>query len=95
MRSPAVRYGIAMGVALLADTIGLPFGELGVVVFDVGVALVLALCIGWKWELAVALILEAIPGVGVFSFWSLVVPILWWRQRKVAATDNKTAGPPL
>ncbi len=36
-------------------------------------ALLLFLVLGWRWPLLPGLILEAIPGVGVFPFWILVV----------------------
>jgi len=36
-------------------------------------ALLLFLVLGWRWPLLPGLILEAIPGVGVFPFWVLVV----------------------
>jgi ABC-type proline/glycine betaine transport system permease subunit len=77
-----LRFILAMGVAFLADTIGLPFGELGVFVFDVCVGLLLALCLrGFRPEILIACLIEAIPGVGLFPSWSLAVPALWARLR--------------
>lgn len=77
-----LRFALAMGVAVLADTIGLPFGEVGVVVFDVAVGLVLALCLrGFRPEIIIACLIEAIPGFGLFPSWSLAVPALWARMK--------------
>jgi len=40
---------------------------------DAVTVLLLFLVLGWRWPLLPGLILEAIPGVGVFPFWLLVV----------------------
>lgn len=77
-----IRFAVAMAVAVLADTVGLPFGEFGVVVFDVLVGVLLALCLGgFRPELIIAFLLEAIPGVGIIPSWSVAVPALWARTR--------------
>lgn len=76
------RFALAMGVAVLADTVGLPFGEVGVFVFDLFIGLMLALCLrGFKPEIVIACLLEAIPGIGLFPSWTLAVPALWARMR--------------
>lgn len=76
------RFVLAMGIALLADTVGYPASELGIVVFDVAVGLLLALCLrGFRPEIIVACLIEAIPGVGLFPSWSLAVPALWARLK--------------
>ena len=83
-----LRFAIAMAVAVLADTVGIPFGELGVVVFDIFVGLVLALCLrGFRPEIIFACLIEAIPGVGLFPSWSLAVPAIWARMKMGRSAD--------
>ena len=83
-----------MGVATLADTIGIPGGEFVAIGFDLLIAVVLSLCLGGiRPEIVVAFLLEAIPGVGLFPSWALAVPALWARLRYGAA--RAAAGPPL
>jgi hypothetical protein len=88
-----IRFAVAMAVAVIADTVGLPFGEFGVVVFDILVGLVLALCLGGlRPELIIAFLLEAIPGVGIVPSWSVAVPALWERMRIGRASATGTPG---
>ncbi len=77
-----VRLSLALGVAAIADTIGIPFGEIGVVVFDVCVGLVLFAILGFRVELLFATVLEAIPMVGMFPSWVLAVAAIWARRPK-------------
>lgn len=91
-----VRFAIAMALAVIADTVGLPFGEFGVVVFDVVIGILLALCLGGlRPELIIAFLLEAIPGVGIIPSWSVAVPALWARMRfgKGAAKAGASSEP--
>jgi hypothetical protein len=69
----ALRIGLAMLVAVGADTVLAPIGEIIAIVADIAVAVVLALILGWSWPLAAALVLECIPGVGMFPSWVLAV----------------------
>ena len=69
----ALRIALAMLVAVGADTVLAPVGELIVIFADLAVAVVLALILGWSWPLAAALVLECIPGVGLFPSWVLAV----------------------
>ena len=69
----ALRIGLAMLVAVGADTVLAPVGEIIAIVADIAVAVVLALILGWSWPLAAALVLECIPGVGMFPSWVLAV----------------------
>ncbi|MEY4821259.1 MAG: hypothetical protein RLY72_911 [Planctomycetota bacterium] len=69
----ALRIGLAMLVAVGADTVLAPVGEMIAIVADIAVAVVLALILGWSWPLAAALVLECIPGVGMFPSWVLAV----------------------
>ena len=69
----ALRIALAMLVAVGADTVLAPVGELIVIFADIAVAVVLALILGWSWPLAAALVLECIPGVGMFPSWVLAV----------------------
>lgn len=74
------RFILAMCVALAADLLFWWLGEALPVVTDFVVAFLLALCLGgFSAELLGALVAEATPGVGLFPFWSVAVPILWAR----------------
>ena len=81
----ALRIALAMLVAVGADTVLAPVGELIVIFADLAVAVVLALILGWSWPLAAALVLECIPGVGMFPSWVLAVTgiALVGRSRKL------------
>ena len=81
----ALRIALAMLVAVGADTVLAPVGELIVIFADLAVAVVLALILGWSWPLAAALVLECIPGVGLFPSWVLAVTgiALVGRSRKL------------
>ena len=82
------RFVAAFAVAVLADTLGAPLGELLAVVFDLAVGVVLALLLGFRIELLIACVLEAIPGVGLFPFWSLAVPALLLRHPSTSVSDE-------
>ncbi|MEY3142063.1 MAG: hypothetical protein RLY21_556 [Planctomycetota bacterium] len=93
-----IRFALAMAVAVLADTVGLPFGEFGVVVFDVVIGLLLALCLrGFRPEIIIACLVEAIPGIGLFPSWSLAVPAIWARmklgQQKATVAASESSRP--
>lgn len=76
------RFLLAMVVALAADSLGSVFGEGLAVVFDLLVGFALALCLrGFRPEIIIACLLEAIPGIGLFPSWSLAVPALWARLK--------------
>jgi len=69
------RLALAFAIAGVSDIIG-AFATLAppvVWVVDLGTALLLFVVLGWQWLLLPGLALEAIPGVGVLPFWSLVV----------------------
>jgi hypothetical protein len=90
-----LRFVLAMGVAFLADTIGLPFGEFGIFVFDVFVGLLLALCLrGFRPEIIIACLIEAIPGIGMFPSWSLAVPAIWARMKLLRGAGDRPANEP-
>lgn len=70
-----MRFGLALGIAAIADALG-AFGTVVpplVWVVDVLTAFLLFMVLGWRWLLLPGLILEAIPGVAVMPFWLLVV----------------------
>jgi hypothetical protein len=74
-RPSRARLAIALGVAGVSDilsfwaTIAPPVQW----ALDVGTAFVLFLILGRRWALLPGLIAEAIPGMGVFPVWILVV----------------------
>jgi len=68
-----LRIALAMLVAVGADTALAPVGEVIAIFADLAVALVLTLILGWSWPLAAALVVECIPGVGLFPSWVLAV----------------------
>jgi len=69
------RLALAFVIAGLSDTIG-AFASLAPPIawaLDVVTAALLFIVLGWQWLLLPGLVLEAIPGVGVFPFWLLVL----------------------
>jgi hypothetical protein len=67
----ALAFAIA-GVSDLLSAFVIPAPPLAWVV-DLVTATLLFVVLGWQWLLLPGLILEAIPGVSVLPFWSLVV----------------------
>jgi rfaE bifunctional protein nucleotidyltransferase chain/domain len=72
------RWPIAMLVAAGSDAVSfgttlLPPLQIGL---DLATALLLWLVLGWSWPLLVALVVEAIPGLGVFPTWVVAVGAL-------------------
>jgi hypothetical protein len=74
-RPSRVRFALALGVAAVSDflsfwiSFALPVQWL----LDLGTAGLLFLILGRRWALLPGLVAEAIPGVGVFPVWVLVV----------------------
>ena len=87
-----LRYALALCVALFADTIGAPFGEGFAVAFDLCIGLAIAFLLGFRIELLFALLLEAIPGLGLFPSWLVAVPMIWVRSG--GASTGFGASPP-
>ena len=74
-RHSRVRLGLAFGVAAVSDilsfwTVIAPPVQWAL---DVSTAFILFLILGRRWALLPGLIAEAIPGMGVFPVWILVV----------------------
>jgi hypothetical protein len=75
------RKKLALAVAALADAAQLGFlpifgeGALSIPddVLDAAVALVLLLTLGFRWRLAMALLVELVPGATLFPTWTAVV----------------------
>jgi hypothetical protein len=75
LRYPRAKIAIAFGAAAVSDVLSiwvtfLPPVQLTV---DVATALVLFWILGRRWALLPGFIAEAIPGMGVFPVWVLVV----------------------
>ena len=78
------RKKIALAIAALADAVQLGLfpvfspGGLSIPddVLDLGVAVALAILIGWSWRLLLALAVELVPGVALFPSWTLFVATL-------------------
>jgi len=69
------RIALALAIAGISDVIS-AFANLAPPIewpVDLATALLLFMALGWHWILLPALILEAIPGVGAFPFWVLVI----------------------
>lgn len=65
---------LAFVIAAIADTILAPMQAPGLTLFvDLLTAGLLFVVLGWRVILLPALIAEAIPGIGIFPFWVLVV----------------------
>jgi predicted membrane metal-binding protein len=74
-RPSRARLGVAFGVAAVSDLFAIftTIAPPAQVALDVGTASVLFLILGRRWALLPGLIAEAIPGMGVFPVWVLVV----------------------
>lgn len=84
---------LALLIAVAADAPPLALiGESFPLIFDVGIASLLWLVLGRSRLLAMALLIECIPGVGLAPTWSLYV--LWEIiASKTARGSQKTASP--
>jgi hypothetical protein len=74
-RLSRARFAIAFGVAAISDFVSM-WTELVPPIqwaVDLGTAALLFLILGRRWALLPGLIVEAIPGMGVFPVWVLVV----------------------
>jgi hypothetical protein len=59
---------------------------------DLVTAALLFIVLGWRWLLLPGLIMEAIPGLGVFPFWLVVVAaILIWGTARPRLRGDSTA----
>jgi hypothetical protein len=74
-RASRARFAIAFGVATISDFLSMwtEFAPPIQWVIDLGTAGLLFLILGRRWALLPGLIVEAIPGMGVFPVWVLVV----------------------
>jgi hypothetical protein len=74
-RPSRVRFAAAFGVAAVSDflSIWVDFALPVQWLLDLGTAGLLFLILGRRWALLPGLVAEAIPGVGVFPVWILVV----------------------
>lgn len=72
-----LRFSVAMLVACAADALSFlevfPPGYVAVVAIDLVVAMVLWALLGRGLVLLAALVFEAVPGLGLFPFWTLAV----------------------
>jgi hypothetical protein len=74
-RNSRAQMALAFGIAAVSDvfSIWLTFAPPFQWALDVATAFALFLILGRRWALLPGLIAEAIPGVGVFPVWVLVV----------------------
>jgi hypothetical protein len=74
-RHSRAKMAIAFGIAAVSDvlSIWLTFAPPIQWTLDIATALALFLILGRRWALLPGLIAEAIPGMGVFPVWVLVV----------------------
>ena len=74
-RPSRTKLGIAFGVAAVSDLFAIftTIAPPAQVALDVGTGAALFLILGRRWALLPGLIAEAIPGMGVFPVWILVV----------------------
>lgn len=74
-RLSRIRFALAFGVAALSDFISIwtEFAPPVQWLVDLGTAGLLFLILGRRWALLPGLVVEAIPGMGVFPVWILVV----------------------
>ena len=74
-RASRARFAFAFGVAAVSDFLSMwtEFAPPLQWAIDLGTAGLLFLILGRRWALLPGLIVEAIPGMGVFPVWVLVV----------------------
>ena len=74
-RHTRAQMAIAFGVGAVSDvlSIWLTFAPPFQWALDLGTAFILFLIFGRRWVLLPGLVMEAIPGMGVFPWWVLVV----------------------
>jgi hypothetical protein len=74
-RPSRARFAMAFGVAVVSDflSIWISFALPAQWLLDLGTAGLLFLILGRRWGLLPGLVAEAIPGMGVFPVWVLVV----------------------
>jgi hypothetical protein len=74
-RLSRLRFALAFGVAALSDFLSIwtEFAPPIQWLVDLGTAGLLFLILGRRWALLPGLVVEAIPGMGVFPIWILVV----------------------
>jgi len=74
-RHSRVQMAVAFGVAAVSDVLSIwtTFAPPLQWALDVGTALALFVILGRRWALLPGLVAEAIPGMGVFPVWVLVV----------------------
>jgi hypothetical protein len=78
-RGSRIRFAMAFGIAALSDIASMltEFAPPLQWVVDLATAGLLFLVLGRRWALLPGLLLEAIPGMGVFPVWLLVVMSLF------------------
>ena len=74
-RFSRARFAMAFGVAAISDFLSIwtEFAPPVQWLVDLGTAGLLFLILGRRWALLPGLVVEAIPGMGVFPVWVLVV----------------------
>ena len=74
-RHTRAKMAIALGVAAVSDvlSIWITFAPPFQWALDLATAFILFLIFGRRWALLPGLVVEAIPGMGVFPWWVLVV----------------------
>jgi hypothetical protein len=77
-RPGRLRLGLALAVALVSDALAVWVELLPPVqiALDVGTALLLFSILGFRWALLPPLVVEAIPGLGLFPTWLVAVGAL-------------------
>lgn len=70
-----LRLALAFAIAAVADTLFALFNWAPPIALpvDFATAFLLFAVLGWRWLLLPGLVMEAIPGLAVFPFWTLVV----------------------
>ena len=75
LRHSRAKIAIALGVAAVSDAFSIWFTFAPPIqwTIDLATACVLFVIFGKRWALLPGLVMEAIPGMGVFPWWVLVV----------------------
>lgn len=70
-----LRLALALSVAVVSDVVSILATFIPPIqwIVDIVTAVLLFVILGWQWPLLPGLLAEAIPGLAIFPFWTLVV----------------------
>lgn len=86
------RFVLAFLVAAISDglSMGLTFLPPAQWFLDIVTAGLLFALLGWRWQILPAFVAEAVPGLGAFPFWVLVVTAVAATETSRIPTETST-----